>query len=214
MRSRTRAFTIVELILAMVIVSVIALSVAGISAALSSAYAHSQDYYQCIQGGRVGMRRIQKPLRKARLITACTADSLGFWGEDSNDDGIINLDEIRLISYDSVNRQVTQRRIRFPDGMDPGTKDALNVEIALHELTDISNVANYLTGMYLETTPMAVQVDDFEVAPQVAPPMTRFLKVVLNVSEGGKEMTVRSAVSLRVDMTSHVEFSDGEYVLE
>ena len=213
MRHRGSGFTMAELAVVISIASVIGLAVVGVSTALSTAYAHSQDYYQCIQSGRAGMRRVQSLLRKAKLIPAVSDDSLVIWREDATEDGKINLDEITVLEYDASARAVRRRQVVFPDSMQQAVRDAMNVEIPLYSLTSFSEAAGWIRGAYATSTEIVAGVESFEVSPMTAPPLSRLIRIELVTQEGPKQIRLRSAVTLRADRVESVGMSEDGYVL-
>ena len=95
MKASRSGFTLIEVTMAMVVISVIGLTVAGVAMALSTAQDNSQDYYQCIQTGRVSMLRLQDMLRRARLVTEVFDTGLVIWESDTNGNRTIDLSELK-----------------------------------------------------------------------------------------------------------------------
>ena len=88
MRRNPSGFTLVELVMAISITTIIGLAVAGASMALSTAHAHSESRYGSIETARSAMRRIQSSLRAAALVTYVHSNGhkLGYWAGDENED--------------------------------------------------------------------------------------------------------------------------------
>ena len=70
MKRRRKAFTLVEMVMAISITAITGLAVAGVTVALSNAHAHSETFYQSLRTGHFVMHRLQNGLRCARLVTA------------------------------------------------------------------------------------------------------------------------------------------------
>jgi len=208
-----KGFVLPDVTVGMAIAAVVGLCVVGVSAALCAAYAHSQDFYQSLQTGRIAMMRMQAMLRKAKLVTCVDGSVSVLWAGDANGNGRINLDEIRLLSYVLSSREIQEERVRFPDSMPPETVDALNVEVPLQDMTDLDALAPYLVSPNLTSVVLAGDVEEFEVSATPVPPVSKLLKVSLTISGGRRAVTLRSAVSLRADVAGDVGISDGCYVL-
>lgn len=213
-----RAFTLIELTLAMVITSVIGLSIAGVSLALSDSYARSQDYYASLQCGRSTISQMQDTLRRARLITGATDQALIFWAQDEegSDAGYINKAEIKLWVYDSANSQIRQCCIAYPASQ----KSLLNTRLTLSQVT-VTPSTNCIatTDAYSQWTVIATDVKDFHIRLDQAAPLTKC--VMLDITIGGSTNAAsaatntrfQNAVRLRADATSLVTQQNGQYVL-
>lgn len=214
MRPCTRGFTLVELVVAVSITTVVALSVAGVSISLSSAYASTSDYQQSIQTGRIATLRIQNLLNKAKLVTASSDGLLVIWADDANGDRKINLNEMAVLTCDLPACEIRQYRVVFPDSMDEATLAALNHEMSLASAMNASSVTNMLkTNTYSKLTVIATDVRDFKVETSPDPPNTVLMGIQITVGSGATSLTVRNAGKLRVNMTGYVGIADGQYVL-
>ena len=58
-----RAFTLVELVLALAVLSVLGLTLAGVAVAVSSAVEHTEEYHHSLQSSRVGVAQLQRDVR-------------------------------------------------------------------------------------------------------------------------------------------------------
>ncbi len=205
-----RGFTLVELTIAITITSVIGLSIAGATVALSRANQDTNTFYQSLHTARSAMMRIQRTIYQAKLLTACTGTTVVLWAEDTNVDGKINADEVALIKLDADNREVVLMRQAFPAAL----AAALNVELKLSDITDAGNVDNDLDySSYTQTTVLAVDVSDFLVTAKPNPPLTKLADIRLSVGTGIQQVTLRSASTMRGDKTGKVGVHDGKWVL-
>ena len=110
MKRKNHAFTLLELVITIAIMSVIGLSVAGVSVALSTAHANSQSAYENIQASRNTLIGIQRVLNRARLIVATDSQTVLYWVGDANGDGAINISELVALWYDAENKGGPQRK--------------------------------------------------------------------------------------------------------
>jgi len=210
-----KGFTLTEFVIAMAITAITGLAVAGVSMALSRAYAHSENFYQYLQCSRAGIRHTQEVFSEAKLITAADGDTTVLWHKDINDDAQINLSEIKLIDHDSENNEVAEYSIVFPDDMSPATRAALDENRDLSWAMDIPDVRNELLGHnYCQKKLLATDVTSFSVSCQTSPPRTRLVQMTFDVGRPEHSIKLRSAAMLRADRTAYVGISDGEYVLE
>ncbi|MDY6913940.1 MAG: prepilin-type N-terminal cleavage/methylation domain-containing protein [Planctomycetota bacterium] len=213
-RDRRRGLTLVELAVAVTITSVTALAVAGLSIALGNSYSGSQEFSDSIRTGRSATLTIQSALRRANLVTAANGQALMFWTDDTNSDGLINLDEMRVILWDNASGTVKSHQVVFPDAMGPATKAALNVRILLSDATNMKVMKAYIdASRYEQVDVLAEEVAQLQVQTTAAPPMTTLVKTEFTVDGGRRNLTIRSAASLRADKTDYVEFTGGVYVL-
>lgn len=216
MKPRARAFTLTEYLMAMVVVAIIGAAVAGVAMALSTAYAHSQGFYQYMQNARISMLRIQNTARKAKLVTAATSQDAVFWTGDQNANGLINLSEVTILSYDAPAKQVKEYRVVFPASMDPMTRGALDGVVPLSTLITVPS-ANLLvkTNIYCQTFVLADDVMYFRLGARPLPPLSKMLTVDLTVGREDNNLQLRSACALRADATAYVGIgATGEYVLD
>ena len=214
MRHTRTGFTLVEFMMAATIMSIIALSVAGVFGALSNAYCGSQVYYQTLQTAQSSMTRVQAMVHKAKLVTAATSSSLVLWAGDTNEDGTINLSEIAVLQYDSDHHEVREIRVVFPENMDVSTKTVMDAPKLLSTLTDITEASNTVGSVaYTRETVLASDVWAFRVAVTPQPPMSNLVKIELEIGPEGQRFILRSACSLRADVVADVGTVHGDYVL-
>ena len=212
-------FTLVELVMAMFITSIIAAAVAGMSMVLSTANAHSEDRYMAIESARNAMRKIQLDFQKALLITAVSEDgsSLLYWVRDENENGKINLTELRLLRHESGEKQIRRYQVAFPDTWPQPLRDAQDTEFTLQSSLNLSTMASYVAGStHSVGRLLAVDVHDFEVSlppSSQAPPLATLVQIRHTVGQGEQALTLRSAASLRADATGYVGVANGVYVL-
>ena len=215
-RARTNGFTAVEVLLAMVVTSLVALTVTSVFMALSTAQQHCEDQYLYVQEARNTARYLQARLRKARLLTAADSSGMVLWAQDANANGLINVSELRVITYDAAARTLRESRVAFPDSLSADTRAALDVTKTVASLSVPANVKLALQqdyAAYYQEETLAGRIRGFSVQPDAAAPMTRLVKVRLTIGSDQRSMTLYASASLRADYTSHLGLSGGQYVL-
>lgn len=212
MRSNN-AFTLMELMLAVAITSIIGLSIAGVSLALSRSYAHTQDFYSNLQTGRTSMSRMQDMLRKTKLVTSAGSDCLVVWTGDQEGTGFgqINRQELVMWIYNSAASEIRQYSIVYPDAL----LSALNVVQPLSTVLAAPSLTNLVnTDIYSQSTVIATDVRAFRVTLDQAAPMARCVKLEITVGSVSAPVKLESAVRLRADATSKVVIQNSQYVLD
>ena len=212
-RGKSTGFTALEIVLALTISAMVALAILGVSTALSSAYAHSQDFYETVQAGRNGMMRIQRMLREAKLVTAKTDTSLVLWAEDANGDDMIDLTEMRLLVYDPSTFEVLKVQVTLPEGLPDDVADLIDADVSLESAVNYSTVMSFMSSPYAVSTVIATDVQEFHVRARTEPPLTDLVKIDMKIADGDRSLHLRSAVTLRADRTDYVGTYQGEYML-
>ena len=214
MRKTPNAFTLAELTITLAIVSVIALSAAGVSVAISSAHARGESVNENVQTGRAALMRLQWAINRAKLVTSAGSDWLVLWASDDNNDGQVNVSELKSISFDGPSQSVKSRQVEFPAAMSSDYVALLNDTVALSSLTGMSDSAvSVISGPYVQEDVMATGVTALAVSVSPSCPMATLVTVKVTVNCGGEEMTLRSAAALRADRTADVAVADGQYLL-
>jgi len=213
MKDRRRGFTLAELLISISITAIIGASVAGMSLALSTAYANSQGVYDNIQTGRSTMMRIQRALNRARLVTFADQGTLIYWSRDADGDERINISELVAISYDQDAGTLTSCQVVFPDTMNPAARDALDKPVSLSEAMSADIVGTIDRNANCTERILSESVRAFEVSAAPACPMARLVRLKITIEHDGKALTVRSAASLRSDKTGDVQMIGEAYLL-
>ena len=192
--------------MAVSIMSIIGLCVAGAAMALSTGYENGQDYYECIQTGRVTMLRLEEMLRNSLLVTdANNSGGLWVWREDTNGDKEMSISEVSIIRHDRTSRRLVEMRVAFPSNWSASAIRLHDSPLEIRRATEvyIQHIL-YFRNSYMVETVLAENVTDFNVTVSPAAPLTRTVGVRMTVSQGSRELTVHSAVSLRADQTDRV----------
>ena len=213
-----RGFTLAELLMAMFITSIIAVAVAGVSMVLSTANAHSEDRYMAIESVRNTARKIQYDLQGALLITAAADDgsSLLYWAYDENQNGKINLTEMRLLRYEPVDKEVRRYQVVFPDTWSNALRDSQDTEFTLQRSLNLSTMTSHVAdSTYSVGRLLAADVQDFQISlsSSSSPPLATLVRIHQTAGRGGQALILRTAASLRADATRYVGVAEGIYVL-
>ncbi len=134
---RRQAFTLIEVVMAVSIMSMIGLCIAGAAMALSTGYENGQDYYECIQTSRVTMLRLEEMLRNSLLVTdANNIGGLWVWREDTNGDKQMNTSEVSIISRDRLANRLVERRVAFPSNWSEWVVRLNDSPVEIYEVTE------------------------------------------------------------------------------
>jgi prepilin-type N-terminal cleavage/methylation domain-containing protein len=200
-----RAFTLTELLVALAIMSLIALSIAGATGALSSAYAHSENYSDAVQSARIAMLNMGRDVRSAWLVTAMTGSSVVLWTEDANHDDMVNQEELAVIWLDGTDL----KKGRIDLSAAGASRTALNIS---HDIADVSTVAGASSIIaaaagYKQYDLLASNVRSFRVWGDQAPPATRLLVLEAQTGDAIHTITLRTAITLRHAMADPPAFA-------
>jgi len=207
--SLKRAFTLMELMLSLSILSVIGLTVGSVAAALSHAQSHTDNLSESVQSARSGLLAVESYVRKAKLVTAVETNGLVLWLGDANDDGRINVGELAMIRLDEASGEVGVSSLTFSKDTSPVTLEALNASRSLTAVDEVSDVSRELgRGIYvgyLSETTLATNVRQFQVVPDAPPPLTRLVGLRITVGDrADRQIALTSSVRLRDDETANV----------
>jgi len=204
-----------ELVIAMVITAMVGLSVAGVSLSLSNAYAAAQSNGTNIQTGRVSLARLQYGLNRAQLVTVADNNTLVYWQDGTNDEGQINISELVLLQYDVATRQLTQYQVEFPDTMSSSQRQALDYTVELSGAVNTIGIVRQITrNSRCVDTLLAENITSFRAAGSPACPLSKTVLLQLTVGDAEDQFTVRSAATLRIDLTANVGTLGRQYVLQ
>ena len=119
-RSRKRAFTLVELLLAATTAALVTGAAAALTSAVANAATQTRDIRKTKTAGYFALSRIGQVLREARGIGQVTPTAISLWVNDDNNDDTLNLYESAVIRYDSTNKRIIYEYLE-PPGANPTT---------------------------------------------------------------------------------------------
>lgn len=193
-----RAFTLVELLVALVVTSILLLAVTTLAFAMSSATRDSDDTILKQAQLRQARLRVEELISHCRLICAAPGDDLAVWQADSNGDNQINVGELVYIERgDGLN---TLRLCQFP----ATEADVVTLQDLAQATTKEALISKYVER-YARLIPVCENV---EFHPDAAPPFTRRITVSFRLAENGVVHPHEVTVALRA-WAGHLLSADG-----
>jgi prepilin-type N-terminal cleavage/methylation domain-containing protein len=193
-----KAFTLVELLIAMVVTGIILSAVTTLAFAMSSASRSSDDILVQEAQLRQARLRITELVRTCKLICAAPGNDLVLWQTDANNDGTINVSELVYIERgDGLN---TLRLCQFS----PGQNDVIALPILAVATMKAFLVSKY-SEFYVRLIPICQNV---QFRLDTAPPFTRQLTISFGLGASGAAHPYEINVTLRA-WAGHLLNSDG-----
>ncbi len=217
MKRRTNGFTLAETVMSITMTALVGLSVAAASVALSSATSDGDDYFDCIQGGRNAMRQLASEIAESRLIV--TTDNSGtrlvLWAGDANDNGQINLTELRLIDYSAGSKTITEYQVVYPAAWSESLRNAYDPDLSLSVAASASVTERWLVeNSYVQSRTIGTGVESLTFTLPSDGPASRLVRIRMTVQTGDSDLTLQESAALRAPATGYVSQSDGgAYVL-
>ena len=172
--SNCGGFTLVELLVALTVSSIILTAVATLAYALSSANDTAGDTSTKQAQVRYTTLRISELIRHSKLICFAGPDDFALWRADDNDNGQINFSELVYIEK-GAGADHLQICAFFPDGFDP--------------VVNLSDVGAFSTNWWSSynvnesCTVIIPQCSNAQFAFDVVPPQTRFPSISFDLIE-------------------------------
>jgi prepilin-type N-terminal cleavage/methylation domain-containing protein len=163
-----RGLTLVELMVALMVTSIILGAVATLAYAMGAASDSSDDIARKQAQLRHATLRFSELLRHSRLICGLVGSDVAVWRGDDNEDGLINVNELVLIQKGGSNDFL--RLCEF------GASETSSVTVA-----DIGSLDPAVYSVdYVSLIP---QCSNVEFLLDTAPPYSRFLSISFDLSE-------------------------------
>lgn len=203
--------TVAELVVAVAAVAVIGAAVTGLSFALSSAHAHSQDHYLHMQSAHNAAVRLRELIGSSVLITAADETTLVLWVGDKQLNGEINRNEMVLVEWNAAAGEIGTYRVNI------GDYEWGNYETPLAEFTDTASAEWEIKNDSLVTyTPLAQGISQFAFSCEPATPLAR--RVDFQIVAGPPQpeerpAVLRSSAVLWHDKTDCVKWTGSEWIL-
>jgi len=170
---RRDGFTLVELLVAMVVTSIVLAAVATLAYAMSVAGDMSDNTSQKQAQLRYTTLRISQLIRNCKLICTIAGNDLAIWRADDNDNGKININELVYIEADPEREYL--QLCEFSSPFNPVVKlnriDALTTKWWLKYSSEI------------RCTQLLTQCSNVEFSFDVSPPWSRFVSISFDLSE-------------------------------
>jgi len=163
-----KGFTLVELLVALIVSSVILAAVATIAFAISSANDATDDASRKQAQVRFATFRISELIRQCKLICGTPGYDLAVWQADDNSDGQININELVYIE-----RGPNADYLRLCEFASSNTSS-----VALSEIETLSP-----NGYSVTYVPLLPQCSNVQFSFDVLPPKSKFLSISFDVVE-------------------------------
>jgi len=214
MISNRKGFTLAEMLTAMVVMSIISLAAVSLTMALTTAQEYSEDFYRNIQIARNSLRRIERDINKAKLITAGDANTLVYWLEDSNDNGDIELKELRMIKTDLATGKVMLCRAEFPVFWPQAWKDQWNDSMTVAMATSLPDAASCIENVqWARADEWATEVTSLQFTASPSFPTAEMVQIEVTVGDGPGMVKLRTSASMRAHKIDDLYMDDGVYYL-
>jgi len=183
----TKAFTLAELLVTLVITSILLLSVTALAFAMSSATKVSDDTMVKEAQLRQARLRIGELIRNCKLICAAPGNDLAIWAADPNNDGQIHVRE--LVYIERGNTLNTLQLCRFA----PTEGDV----VTLGDLAP-ATIKDLLISKYAETRVALIPAcQNVQFHLDAAPPFTRRVTISFLMVENGTPHPYEVSTALR-----------------
>ncbi|MDP6633526.1 MAG: prepilin-type N-terminal cleavage/methylation domain-containing protein [Phycisphaerae bacterium] len=214
MSRNTKGFTLAEMLTSMLVMSIISLAVVSLTMSLTTAQEYSADFYRHVQIARNSLRRIERDINKSKLITAGNSNTLVYWLEDANENGDIELTELRLITTDLATGKVMLCRAEFPAFWPPLWKDQWDNAMTVPIATNLNSAVSWIkNAQWAKQVELATEVTSLDFSASPAIPTAELLQIELTVGEGPGAVQLRSTASMRSNKLSDLFMDLGLYYL-
>jgi prepilin-type N-terminal cleavage/methylation domain-containing protein len=179
--------TLVELLVALMVTSIIFAAVATLAYAMGNAQKSSEELSRCQTRVRYTTLRISEMIRYAKLVVQSGSDDLAIWRADDDADEIIDPSELVYIEAGGGRDEITL--LDFPTASD--------MNVPLEDLKDGSAKA-YLTGSYDERrTEVLPQCSSVSSYPDTIDENTVFVGIGFDLDEAGTTRHYEITAALR-----------------
>ncbi len=169
----SRGFTLVELLIAMVVTSIILSAVATLAYAFGAAYDAGDDTTRKQAQVRYATLRISELFRNCRLVFGVDSDGLGVWRADDDGNDEINIEEAVY-----VNKGAQGDRLEFLEASAPGNPVlSANFGALISQLTTPPETQ--------ESTILVPQCSNVQFVTDATPPYTRSVSISFDIEENG-----------------------------
>lgn len=188
-RSNLYGFSLVELIVALMVMSIVLSAVVTLSYALSSAYESTSDIGEKQAQVRYTNLRITELIRHSKLVCAWFNKDLVVWRADDNNDNKINISEIVYIETDYSDSCMCLLQFTTNTGND------WNISLGLVQWPYLKNI---LSSRYPQIrTTLIDKCDDVKIILDKYPPYTQNVNIVYNIEEADRVRIYQISASLR-----------------
>jgi prepilin-type N-terminal cleavage/methylation domain-containing protein len=187
MRDTRYAFTLVELLVALMVTSIVLAAVATLAFAVSRANDTTNDTAYKQMQVRYATLRVSEMVRNCKLICCATADDFAIWRADDNNDGQINIGELVYIE-------------RGPGKDHLQLTEFTSSNSAVINLSSIQGRATSWWTPYCSSATFAQlipQCSNVQFSFDVLPPRSKFVNISFEIAEGGIAHQYQISAKLR-----------------
>lgn len=166
-------FTLVELLVALVVTSIVLAAVATLAFAMGTADDTSSNTSRRQAQVRYATVRISELIRHSELICCSTSEDLAIWRADDNGDGQISIDELVYIE-----RGPNRDRLLLCDF---SSSDGSGINLGSIQALSTNWWSPYSSG--INYTALIPECSNVEFVFDVLPPQSRFVSLSFAVSE-------------------------------
>lgn len=179
--------TLIELLVAMIVTSIVLTAVATLAYAVSSANDVTDDTSQKQAQVRFATLRISELIRHCRLICYANGDDLAVWRADDNGDGQINISE--LVYIESGPARDHLQLCEFPSSDNTAIGLGSIGALATNWWSAYSSDINY--------TRLLPQCGNVQFGLDVLPPKSGFVSISFDIVENGIVRQYQTSAALR-----------------
>lgn len=173
---RPRGFTLVELLVALMVSSIILGAVAALAFAVGAANDTTDDTERKQAQVRYATLRISDLVRHSKLICYAGTDDFVVWRGDDNGDGLVNSSEVVCVEKNSEGTLL--RLGEFPSGGSDPT-------ISLGDIGASSTSWWSVYGLSISRTTLIPECSNVDFSFDVLPPLSRFVNISFDLVENG-----------------------------
>ncbi len=176
--SRRGGFTLVELLVALTVSSVVLTAVATLAYALGSANDSTDDTSRKQAQVRYTTLRISELVRHCKLVCFAGTADFAVWRADDNEDGRINFSELVYIEKGAGANHLHFCQFPISWGSDPA--------VNLSDIRSFSTSWWAAYSMAVESTALVPQCSNVQFSFDVLPPWTQFVSISFDLVEDNK----------------------------
>lgn len=146
-RWRPPGMTIVELLMALALTSVVTLAATGMLTAVSYGSSQRTDLRAMVVRQEVLAQRLSAAIRSSRAVLVCDDEQLLLWHRDANNDAQPQVSEVRWLKWDRVSGQITSTHLAFPLDWPEEQKEAMDrlCNPAQSSASQLAGLGSYVT---------------------------------------------------------------------
>jgi len=182
-----QGFTLVELLVALMVTSIVLAAVATLAFAMGAAYETSDDTSQKQAQIRFATLRISELIRNCKLICCVNDNDMAIWRADDNDDGQINISELVYIEMGPSGEHLQLCEFTSLD----------NSPINLSSVGAFSTNWWLAYGANVRYMRLIPQCNNMQFGFDVLPPWSRFVSISFDLVENGVVHRYQISAGLR-----------------